>query len=212
MFIVINILPFDTSHGWKSEVERCINKTGHQLHQCIKDSAYPAEEMFQLKQYTKPNITNLRSNNSIKVVPYFRNFYHGRSQSLQLDHGVITDHYVSTFFLEVKINSNILIADSKIQYDSLNPNVIPKTMIMLKPNKGQILAYLKVHILCYYAICLFPTDTELKLIWFFRQSDMNLWIYPSDHANPILDITLADVLREALCQRLGASHHGPDSQ
>ena len=189
-----------------------MNKTGHQLHQCIKDSAYPAEEMFQLKHYTKPKITNLRSNNSIKVVPYFRNFYHGLSQSLQLDHGVITDHYVSTFFLEVKISSFISIADSKIQYDSLNPNVIPKTMIMLKPNKGQILAYLKVHILCYYTICLLPTDTELKLIWFFRQSDMNLWIYPSDHANPILDITLADVLREALCQRLGASHHGPDSQ
>ena len=182
------------------------------MHQCINDSAYPAEEMFQLKQYTKPKITNLRSNNSIKVVPYFRNFYHGLSQSLQLDHGVITDHYVSTFFLEVKISSFISIADSKIQYDSLNPNVIPKTMIMLKPNKGQILAYLKVHILCYYTICLLPTDTKLKLIWLFRQSDMNLWIYPSAHANPILNITLADVLREALWQRLGANHHGPDSQ
>ena len=158
--LVINIVPFDTSHGWKSEVKRCINKTSHQLHQCIKESAYPAEEIFQLKQYTKANITNLRSNNSIKVLPYFRSFYHGLSQSLKLDHGVITDHYVSTFFLEVKINSFILIADSKIQYDSLNPNVIPKTMMMLKPNKGQILAYLKVLILCYYAICLLPTETK----------------------------------------------------
>ena len=160
MFIVINIVPFDTSHGWKSDVTRCINKTGHQLHQCIKESAYPAEEIFQLKQYTKSNITNLRSNNSIKVLPYFRSFYHGLSQSLKLDHGVITDHYVSTFFLEVKINSFILIADSKIQYDSLNPNVIPKTMMMVKPNKGQVLAYLKVLILCYYAICLLPTETK----------------------------------------------------
>ena len=146
--LVINIVPFDTSHGWKSEVKRCINKTSHKLHQCIKDSAYPAEEIFQLKQNAKPNITNLRSNNSVKVTPFFRNFYHGLSQSLQLDHGVITNHYVSTVFVEVKIRSFIMVTDSKIQYEGLNPaGSIPKTMMMLKPNEGQILAYLKVQFL-----------------------------------------------------------------
>ena len=102
--------------------------------------------MFQLKQYTKPNITNLRSNNSVKVTPFFRNFYHGLSQSLQLDYGVITNHYNSTVFVEVKIRSFILITDSKIQYEGLNPaDAIPKTRMMLQPNGGQIVAYLKVH-------------------------------------------------------------------
>ena len=93
---------------------------------CIEDRAFTAKDIFPFER------TYLEMN------PYFIGHGNGLVQSVKIETGVISKNVVSS--LGIKINPNIsyflVLTDQKLHATSNNIDVVPRTVITLKPNGG----------------------------------------------------------------------------
>ena len=137
---VINIIPLNwelTEQAFCDEGEN-----GDEFIQCIEEKAPWAQSKSQvIKDTTVP----------IKVEPFFLTTFFELVQSLDIEAGKITKSPFSGP-LKITLNSSkpyyVVITDSKLPLVNANPDVIPRSFLILQQNAGvEVLVYMKVNML-----------------------------------------------------------------
>ena len=138
----------EKSYGWKYENMSCINFAGEELHKCLETKAYSTQDIFYLTvNNTQALLTTIHTNQTITAKPVFLSMRTGLPQSLQLEPGVISQDVQLSLHLTMRdnISSFVTLTDPKLQFDSINPDAIPKAQLRLN-HKQQIMVYLKVRL------------------------------------------------------------------
>ena len=129
IFSALSVFPTNliTKTGFKiGSAEDCKEMDGKMFISCIEDRAFSAEDIFPFER------TYLEMN------PYFIGHGNGLVQSVKIETGVISKNVVSS--LGIKMDPNLsyflVLTDQKLHATSNNIDVVPRTVITLKPNGG----------------------------------------------------------------------------
>ena len=137
----------EKSYGWKFDHYSCLNLTGEEISNCIEEAAYSTHDIFYLTvNNTQAVLTTNHTNQTITAKPVFLSMMTGLPQSLQLEPGVISQDVQLSLHLTMRdnINSFVTLTDPKLQFDSINPDAIPKAKMKLDQKQVFLFVYLKV--------------------------------------------------------------------
>ena len=149
--LAVTVMPInprsEKSYGWKYENNSCINSAGEELHKCLETKAYTTHDIFYLTvNNTQAVLTTNHTNQTVTAKPVFLSMMTGLPQSLQLEPGVISQDVQLSLHLAMRdnISSFVTLTDPKLQFDSINPDAVPKAKIRLDQRPEILIVYLKV--------------------------------------------------------------------
>ena len=128
--------------GWKiddlKEREKlCQHKSAELFRKCLEAQAFAANE----------TIKNFKSSKYFaEIIQFYTNTGNGLAHSVHLSPGMMTNQASSTARIELdpSLSYKIRVIDPKLEFLCANPDTIPNTKIVLGPNKGYVILYLKV--------------------------------------------------------------------
>ena len=105
---------------------QCFNFTGELMIKCVENGSYSSDEIFVDSKMSK-NVQTFFTDGPSGLVHSFH---------AKMKHNI-------------KLNPNMtyrmIIVDKKLELTSLNPDIFPRSILMLKQNTGHIIIYLKVN-------------------------------------------------------------------
>ena len=120
-----------SSYGWKKNFNlKCVNLTGKLFIACVEGAAYSNNEIF-----TNANMSN-------KVQIFFTDFGSGLVHSFRAE---MAQKSNSPLVLNPFLMYRIIIIDKKLEMTNLNPDLFPRSILMLRRNTGSFEVYLKVN-------------------------------------------------------------------
>ena len=149
--LAVTVMPINPkskkSFGWKFDHYSCLNLTGEELANCLEEAAYTTHDIFYLTvNNTQAVLTTNHTNQTITAKPVFLSMRTGLPQSLQLEPGVISQDVQLSLHLAMRdnISSFVTLTDPKLQFDSINPDAVPKATIRLDQRQEILIVYLQV--------------------------------------------------------------------
>ena len=163
-FAAIIIYPISTiqgdgyKQGQDKSKEQCRNKTGVQFIQCFEEMTFSVKEIVQaaikghnndddeyVESYLNVYEDDEDDSKGIRVNNFFDD-YGGLVKSVDLNNDTLISHS-EWLTIELQLNSNlsyeIYFMDKKLQHVFGSPDIIPRPVITLKPNAGEVNIYLK---------------------------------------------------------------------
>ena len=128
-----------TAAGWKIDFDYddvdCQYLTGDEFIECVEGMSYVAEDVLINHNSSQFTVTDFYSQN-----------WDGIVLSVEMHADVITSNYDSTMdwlWFNSSVSYTIYIMDTKLQFVTANPNIIPRSLLTLKENAGTTNLYVK---------------------------------------------------------------------
>ena len=133
---IYSINPITKLNYKTSNITPCMNKMGDQYIHCMEKEAFSQEDIFP---YGRKHL---------KAHLFYSGDTNGLIQSVKIDSGVISTRAMSTMKIQFNPNMsyNIFITDPLLQFANSNPSTMPRTILRMTKNSGEVSLFLKANI------------------------------------------------------------------
>ena len=133
---IYSINPITKLNYKTSNITPCMNKMGDQYIHCMEKEAFSQEDIFPYGM------------KHLNAHLFYSGDTNGLIQSVKIDSGVISTRAMSTMKIQFNPNMsyNIFITDPLLQFANSNPSTVPRTILRMTKNSGEVSLFLKANI------------------------------------------------------------------